>query len=93
MKAKEFKDYDKACKFRDKVGGQIQHNESKNEIHYLVWYTPKEETELSKKEKLLKQIEFEEKWLLDVYVKDRKVSFKDINIAIGAIKKAVKEMD
>lgn len=40
-------------------------------------------------EKIIAEIDFEEKWLLDVYVKEYKVSESDIRIAMSAIRHAV----
>ena len=42
MKVKEFTDYEKACAFRGKVGGQTQHTSYKGKPLYYVWYEPKE---------------------------------------------------
>lgn len=38
MKSKTFNNYDDACKFRDRVGGQIQWCSYKRERYWIVWY-------------------------------------------------------
>ena len=42
MNVKEFSDYDKACEFREKVGGQVEWSSYKGNPLWYVWY-PKEE--------------------------------------------------
>lgn len=41
MKVKEFDNYEKACKFRDRVGGQIQWTPYKGKQLWYVWYENK----------------------------------------------------
>ena len=38
MKAEEFNDYEKACEFCDKTGGQIQWCSYKRKNYWIVWY-------------------------------------------------------
>lgn len=38
---------------------------------------------------IIEKIDFEEKWLLDVYAKEYKVSYKDIQIAMSGIRSVV----
>lgn len=40
-------------------------------------------------EKIIAKIDFEEKWLLDVYAKEYRVSANDINIAMSGIRSVV----
>ena len=42
--------------------------------------------------KIISRIDFEEKWLFDVYTKEYKVSIKDIEIAMSGIKSVVSGM-
>lgn len=43
-------------------------------------------------EKIIKKIDFEEKWLFDLYVKEYKVSTKDIKIAMSGIRSVIAEL-
>ena len=43
MKSKEFSNYEKACAFRDKVGGQTEWVKWKGRRFWCVWYQEKEE--------------------------------------------------
>lgn len=60
MDVKEFSNYDKACEFRDKVGGQVQWSAHKGKQLWHVWYPKKRNvkfTDNKKQEKyLLKRI-------------------------------------
>jgi len=38
MKSKLFNKYEDACKFRDKVGGEVQWCSHKGERFWIVWY-------------------------------------------------------
>lgn len=38
MNVKEFSNYDKACEFRDKVGGQVEWSSYKGKSLWYVWY-------------------------------------------------------
>ena len=38
MKGKSFNSYEAACKFRDKVGGQVQWCSYKRKEYWIVWY-------------------------------------------------------
>ena len=39
MRVKEFSNYDKACEFRDKVGGQVEWSSYKGKPLWYVWYS------------------------------------------------------
>lgn len=39
MKTKVFRNYEKACEFQDKVGGQIQWGSDKGEYYWTVWWS------------------------------------------------------
>lgn len=41
---------------------------------------------------IVKKINFEEKWLLDVYAKEYRVGTKDIEIAMSGIRNVVSEL-
>ncbi len=41
---------------------------------------------------IVKKIDFEEKWLFDVYAKQYRVGTKDIEIAMGAIRHIVSKL-
>lgn len=43
-------------------------------------------------QKIISRIDFEEKWLFDVYAKEYKVSIKDIEIAMSGIRSAVSKL-
>ena len=43
-------------------------------------------------EKILDKIDFEEKWLFDLYVKEYRISTKDIQIAMSGIKSVIVEL-
>ena len=42
MKSKTFNDYEKACKFRDRVNGQTQWCTYKSVTYWIVWYESEE---------------------------------------------------
>ena len=46
-----------------------------------------------KEQKILDKIDFEEKWLLDVFRNENKISLKDVEIAMSAIRHIVKEKE
>lgn len=41
---------------------------------------------------IIEKIDFEEKWLLDIYAKEYKVSYKDIQIAMNGIRNVVSKL-
>lgn len=45
MNVKEFSNYDKACEFRDKVGGQVEWSSYKGKPLWYVWYEKTRNTE------------------------------------------------
>ena len=42
-------------------------------------------------EKIIKKIEFEEKWLMQIYSKEGKISLEDIEIAMSGIRSVISE--
>lgn len=49
--------------------------------------------EKDKEQKILDKIDFEEKWLFSVFRNKNKITFKDVEIAMSAIRHIVKEKD
>ena len=43
MKSRTFNDYEKACKFRDKVNGQTEWCSYKSVEYWIVWYESEHE--------------------------------------------------